>query len=533
MKADLSRLKNILLPALWFSFVTGTLTGVLILAYRFVAGKVIAGSEAIYGYMRENLWSILPAVAVLFLIAAGTGWLYRKIPNVKGGGIPTSIGILRGLIPFVWWRNLLGVWMSSLLTFLVGVPLGTEGPGVQMGTAMGRGTVRLMARKHRAWDRYVMTGGACAGFTAATGAPISGIMFALEEAHQRISPMIIMVAFSSVAFSHATVTVLAPLMGMEPALFPDVTAYVRGLELHELWIPLLVGLAVGLFSVLFLKAAALIRKLWQAKKFILPSELRIFLIFLVTLAMGLVSYDFISTGHHLIHELILGEGVWYILLMILLFRAVVMLCANSSGITGGMFLPVMTLGAIIAAILARIFTGLWLPSGDYFAVIVVLGIAACISGMMKSPLTAIFFAVEALGCGGNVLPVIIAVTVSYLLTELTRSQSINESVVRSRVEELHEDETPTVIDTFVTVQRDTFAVGKQIRDIFWPSNLFVLSIRHDPTAGAEVDEHGENTIRAGDILHVRYSCYDEAETREELFAIVGRQPMEEQRVEKV
>ena len=71
----------------------------------------------------------------------------------------------------------------SLLSFLMGVPLGNEGPSVQIGTAVGRGTTRIALRKRFAWDRYSMTGGACAGFAVATGAPISGILFAVEEAH--------------------------------------------------------------------------------------------------------------------------------------------------------------------------------------------------------------------------------------------------------------------------------------------------------------------------------------------------------------
>jgi hypothetical protein len=96
-----------------------------------------------------------------------------------------------------------------------------------------------------------------------------------------------------------------------------------------------------------------------------------------------------------------------------------------------------------------------------------------------------------------------------------------------RVEEETHGKTPILVDACVTVQENSFAVGKQIRDIFWPSNLFVLSLKHDETKKAEVDEHGGKEIREGDILHVRYSTYDESATREELFAIVGEQSIDE------
>ena len=53
-----------------------------------------------------------------------------------------------------------------------------------------------------------MTGGAAAGFAVATGAPATGMIFALEEVHKRFSPMILMVAMSSVVFAAATSEVL-------------------------------------------------------------------------------------------------------------------------------------------------------------------------------------------------------------------------------------------------------------------------------------------------------------------------------------
>jgi hypothetical protein len=77
------------------------------------------------------------------------------------------------------------------------------------------------------------------------------------------------------------------------------------------------------------------------------------------------------------------------------------------------------------------------------------------------------------------------------------------------------------------VQEDSFAVGKQIRDIFWPANLFVLSVKHDPKRNAQVDQHGEKVIREGDILHIRYSTFDEPQTKAELIAIVGDQTYNE------
>ena len=139
------------------------------------------------------------------------------------------------------------------------------------------------------------------------------------------------------------------------------------------------------------------------------------------------------------------------------------------------------------------------------------------------PLTAIVFAVEALSCYDNILYVIIVSVTAFIITEIFGVHFINDTVLEDRAHAQNEGKEFRVIDTFVTVQPGTFAVGKQIRDIFWPRNLFVLSVQHGKRHGAEVDEHGGKEIREGDILHVRYSTYDEEKTAEELMSIVGEQ----------
>jgi H+/Cl- antiporter ClcA len=140
-----------------------------------------------------------------------------------------------------------GVFFLSLFSFLIGVPLGNEGPSVQMGTSIGRGSVYAFTRgKHRAWDRYSMTGGACAGFSVATGAPISGILFAIEEAHQRISPTIMIVASSSVLFANIASRAISRAFGVCATLFDGII--LPRLQIKQLWIPLIVGLVLGILG---------------------------------------------------------------------------------------------------------------------------------------------------------------------------------------------------------------------------------------------------------------------------------------------
>ncbi len=520
---------SILLPLL-YSALVGALVGAVVVLFKLCAKHVIAFSEEMYVAAKERWWVALLVLTVFALIAVVSSLIYKKVPNARGGGIPTSIGILRGIIHFHWVKNLIAVFGLSLSSFFVGVPLGTEGPSVQIGTAVGRGVTRIFAKKHPAGDRYLMTGGACAGFATATGAPVSGIMFALEEAHQRISPMIFLVATVSVVFSKIVSDLLSPLVGVSVALFPAMQPITLGTA--ELWLPVLVGLVVGFFSVALLRYYTLLQEFWSRKLSKIPALGKILIVFALTFVFGMLSYSNISTGHELMIQLFREGSVWYLLLLCLAVRSTLMILASSSGITGGLFVPLMSLGALVAALLAVLLHAFGLGI-EYYSIIMILGITACLAGLLKMPVTAMVFALEALFASSNVLPVIIAALLSYAITEIFEVHSITDSVLHNRIRDRRGDTKPAVYDGFVTVQAGSFAIGKQVRDILWPNNLFVLSVKRAAQSGGVVDQNGEKYLHAGDELHVRYSTYDRAATREELSTIIGPQMYAEENVEKV
>ncbi len=514
-----NRIRNLLMPAVFFGGLTGAFTSLTVMLYKLCAGKIIRFSEHAYGYMQTNPLYIACGVAVICLAAFLYKSVLSKRPNVRGGGIPTSIAQLRGIISCNWVVNIVYVFLMSLLSFLIGVPLGNEGPSVQMGTASGKGVINVFAKKQAAYSRYAMTGGACAGFSIATGAPISGMMFAVEEAHQRISPMIILVSAVSVLFANITAQLLAPVFGVSTSLFEFENA-LKVLAVGDYWLPLLVGGVLGIFAVIFLKTYKAVNRFTVEKLGKIPYYLRILFVLTATMAAGIVSYDFISTGHELTLHLFKIEKSILLLLAILVVRSLLTLLANTGGITGGIFLPIISLGAVVSGIIGTVCVKYCGLNEEFYTVILVLGICGCISGMMKMPLTAVFFGVEALACYENIIPVIIVAASAYAITEVFGAESINDSVIAARVNALNEQGAPEVFDTHITVEQGSFAVGKQVRDIFWPNNLFVLSVKREESKKSELDEHGEKHIHPGDILHVRYSTRNKAETEKELIAIV-------------
>ncbi len=527
--------KNLILPAFVFGGIAGILTGAIVTLYKFCAKHVINFSQTGYDFIRNNLYYVPVVIIALFAIAFLFYLIFKKNPDAKGGGIPSSIAILRGIITFKWLRTLISVFFMSLTTFLIGVPLGNEGPSVLMGTAVGRASLSPLSTKSRAWRRYATTGGACAGFAIATGATVSGILFAVEEAHGRISPMIIIVACVSVLFARVTTELLSPLLGVSIELFPNLSLI--ALSLKDVWIPIVIGALMGVFAVGFLYCYKFINWLFNKIFIKIPLYAKIFTVFVITFGVGLFSFSFISTGHNLILSLYDTAASILMLLLILLVRTFLTLSANTNKITGGIFLPILALGALFSAIVGKTCQSLFGLSEEYYSIILALGITACISGMMKMPLTAIIFSVEALSCYQNILYVVIVSAVAFVITELFSAKSINDSVVENTVKERYHDKTAVVIDTFVTVQNGSFAVGKQIRDILWPANLFVLSVKraekHNEPIKAVVDEHGGKELLEGDILHIRYSTYNENLSKKELIAILGEQTIIENATDNV
>ncbi len=513
-------LVNLIFPAFLFGSITGVLTALVVVLYKFLAKIVIAISKDGYAFLRSKLFFIPLVLIAFYLIAVLFSYIYKKCPRAKGGGIPSSIALIRNIVTFKWLRTLLGVFFMSLTSFLIGVPLGNEGPAVLMGTAVGKGSVDTLAKKHPAWSGYAMTGGACAGFAVATGASVSGVLFAIEEAHQRISPMILIVGSIAVLFAQIVSELLCPLLGLSTALFPSIK--VVTLSASDGWLPLLVGIVMGLFAVAFLKYYHLIHGFFRIKLKKVPRWVKIFAVLILTLIFGLISFSFVSTGHGLI-ELLLEERIAiYALIILLVVRTSLTLIANTNNLTGGVFIPIMAIGALMASIIGsgveKIFG---LP--EYYTVIIALGIAGCISAMMKMPLTAIVFSIEALGCSSNILHVIIVVAVSYIITEIFGAKGINDSIIKNIIKTQEETHERKIIDTHVTIQKGSFAEERLSKDIIWPSNFFLLSISPSSTRKAYVDPYGHKTFHAGDILHIRYATFDEEYTKAQLSAIVGEQ----------
>lgn len=498
------------LPALMFGALSGAVSAAVVTIYKWFAKNSVAISEKAYHFLGQNYVYIPIAIVVLLVAAIISARIYRSTPNLQGGGIPTSIGAMRGYYSLHPLKNTIGVFFLSLASFIIGIPLGTEGPSVQMGAAVGSGLVKSSRKKWLAWDRFSMTGGASAGFSVATGAPISAILFSIEEAHQRVSPLIVFIAIVSVLSASIVSNILSPILGVEKSLFS--LSDFGELSLDKLWIPLVVGLFMGIFALIFLKGYKIIKRIYEKLADRFSQTVRIFAVMLFTLTFGLISFSFVSTGHHFTVSLFASSPTVLMLLAIIILRSTLTLSANLNGITGGIFLPLLAIGAAAAALLGKGLVAIGMAS-EYTTLILALGICGAIAGMMKMPLTAILFAIEALGLSDNILAVIITAAIAFSIPEMIGENSIGEHVLENRIKKLSSGKEIKRGEMEVTIENGCFAIGKEVRDIFWPHGVYVTSIQHIKN-GQLIDD--------GDRLIINYNTSDFEKMEKELFAITKK-----------
>lgn len=513
-------IENILLPCVLFSALTGIFTGALIFSFNLASTQVIHFSSEIYHWIRENPIYIPLFLLGVLLLGLLAGLMLKLFPSTRGGSLPVAVAHLRGYIAFKWIPNIVFVYVSSMITYLVGVPLGNEAPCVQMGAAVGKGTVNLLTgKKHRAWDRYIMTGGACAGFAVATGAPLSGIFFALEEAHRRFTPMVIMVATMSTSAAVFTSRWLCKFFHVELTIISVELGHT--LRMQNVWAVILVALVCGLFAAVFSKTYEkilhIIHKIRPRVHFILRLEF----VFLLVAVCGLICANFVNDGHSLLHEMVHSEHLWRFLLLYLVVRSLLVILSNSVGATGGLFVPTLVFGAMLGSICAQALIALGTLPVEYAPILIVVGMAAYKGASMRTPITAIIFAVEVLSGLDNIAFIVLAVAISYLTVELLGAEPVSEIVYEARLEQEHEGKTREVYDMSMTVQPGAFVIGKETRDIFWPPECVVLAVHHETGSRS----HGGHTgMHVGDVLDLHFVSYDLDRTMTMLNDLLGEQP---------
>ena len=399
------------------SIVCGTFTGGLVFLFKFLASYIIKISGILYEFTSTEILFLPLCVLSAVILSLVLCFIIEKNPVCKGAGIPNAIKMIKSAQPVKWILSVLILPLAALITFLSGVPLGNEGPSVQMGCAIGEFTSNFDKKNRKAFHKYLLSSGMGAGFASATGAPFSAILFVFEETHPKFSLRMILCVVSASISSAFTTYYLGKVFNFHTHLF-DISVK-EILPFKYIWIIIIFAIIIACLSFLFKKLCYFVDLILNEKFKNIPSFIKISVIFALTAILGCVSKIFIGTGHNIINDILTNEKIVYYMIVLAFFvRSLLIAFANKSGITGGLFIPTLTLGAILGYLFTKLIVFLNILPQQYALLIIIISLCSFLGSTTKIPITAFVFALEVFSLGNNFLILIISILVTYVFENI-------------------------------------------------------------------------------------------------------------------
>ncbi|HVJ04954.1 MAG TPA: chloride channel protein [Candidatus Saccharimonadales bacterium] len=334
--------------------------------------------------------------------------MIRFFPRVRGSGVNQTKGALYIYDGYIAADTVIGKFVLSALAIGSGQSLGPEDPSLQIGAGLASMLGRwLKLSKERL--RLVAPVGAAAGVAAAFNAPITAVLFVIEEVIGRWSAGILgAVVLSAIS----SVVVERWFMGDEP-LFRVPQYHLE--HAGELVAYAFLGVVGGVASLVFVKVIKnlrpKLRRLPQWSQYLQPGVAGLLIGFIAIWypqVMG-AGYEWIDLAMH-------SRFPWEALGIIAGLKLLSTALSFTTGTPGGLFAPVLFLGAMLGGSVAmleqQLFPALAVPVGAYALV----GMGALFAGILRAPMTSVFMILEVSGNYSIILPVIICNTISYLIS---------------------------------------------------------------------------------------------------------------------
>lgn len=470
----------------------GILTGLLVSLFRMALEQAEALRSAVLLVVSDGSLTIISSLCMLFA-AYVVAWLaLRWTPLCGGSGIPQVKGELLGQMEQNWWQIIAAKFAGGVCAIGGGLSLGREGPSIQLGAMVGKGFSRLSGNL-KTEEKLLMTCGAGAGLSGAFCAPLAGVVFALEELHKNFSTDVLVL---TMAASVASDFVSSYIFGLSPVF----ALYVDGkLPLDRYWMVLVLGLALGVLGVVYNWTTGKIQDLYGK----IPYRfLRVLLPFLLVILLAAFYPQVLGSGHHLVGEIADGAFVVKALLLLLIVKFFFSIISFGSGVPGGIFLPLLVLGAIIGGLFA-------LSAGSaagyeelYLTNFVILGMAGYFSAIVRSPITGVILITEMSGDFKNFLPLAVVALTAYLTADLLGGQPIYDQLLHRMLakgtdygadDETRSHKVLLESDVYIGSRMD----GEKIEKMLLPSGCLVVSVQREQK---EIVPGGSTVLLGGDKL---------------------------------
>jgi CIC family chloride channel protein len=390
----------------------GALVGLTVVAFIVVTERFGARLYPVGSAPWRRL--LVPSIGALSM-----GYLlYRFFPDARGSGVPQTKAALYAREGRITFSTVVGKFFCTATTLACGIPLGREGPAVQVGggiaSVLGR---KLGLRPERV--KSLIPVGAAAAIAAAFNTPLAAVLFTLEEV---VGDLHAPVLGSVVLASATSWGVLRLMLGNDP-LF-QVPQYSL-LNPWELIVYAILGVAGGVVSAAFTQFLLRSRE-WFTK---LPRKTVWYQPLAGGLLIGLMGWfvpQVMGVGYKYVGDVLNGGMALKLVVALLVMKLIATAISYASGNAGGIFGPSLFMGAMLGGFIGGIakhfFPGYVAQPGAYALV----GMGAAFAGVIRAPMTSVVMIFEITRDYAVIVPLMIANLVSYFVASRIQKKPIYE-----------------------------------------------------------------------------------------------------------
>ncbi len=396
------------------ALVIGALTGLAVVAFILLTER-----------MGMRLYPVggAPWRRLLFPVAGSLGigyLLHRYFPDARGSGVPQTKAALFAREGRITLRTVLGKFLCTSATLASGIPLGREGPSVQVGGGIASVLGRLLGLSAEQVKKLIPVG-AAAAIAAAFNTPLAAVLFSLEEIMGDLHAPVM----GAVVLASATSwVVLRVSLGNNPLFKVPQYQLIHPLEFG---VYAVLGVVGGVVSVAFTKLLLSMR----ARFLRFPQNTVWFQPVAGGLLVGLMGWfvpQVLGVGYGFVGEALNGRMAFQLMLLLVVLKLLAVTTSYASGNAGGIFGPALFIGAMFGGTVGTVAHHL-LPAytatpGAYALV----GMGAVFAGIVRAPMTSVLMIFEMTQDYAVIVPLMIANLVSLFVASRLQHEPIYEAL---------------------------------------------------------------------------------------------------------
>ncbi len=405
---------------IFFALIVGAIAGAIGSVFRLTLIYIDIFRDRLYaGTGNSGLISwVLPLLFGVTGISIALFLVRKFAPETSGSGVQEIEGALDKIRPLRWKRVLPVKLIASLFSLGSGLLLGREGPTIQIGANVGK-MIKDIFRHPDNKTNPLVSAGAAAGLASAFNAPLSGVIFVIEEMHGHFRYNFFSVAAIMVASGTADYVVRI-LVGADPVIkmmvFPSP-------PLSGIWLFILLGFLFSLVGYLFNKLLIISLDFFSGLSKI-ATILSVIVAGLLIVIVGIFYPKMIGGGYNTIRTVLDHSFTLQFLIILFIGRLLLTIFSYGTGVPGGIFAPLLALGVVFGMLFGSVMQHYFPTLISHPDIFAVAGMAGIFASTVRAPLTGLVLAVEMTSNFELILPLIITTVTASLITALLDNQPI-------------------------------------------------------------------------------------------------------------